>query len=198
MSLVPYVIERTPNGERSMDIYSRLLEDRVILLDGEINSAVSASVTAQLLFLESKDPKKDITMYINSPGGSVTAGLAIYDTMQFVSCDVSTVVMGIAASMGSFLSSAGAKGKRFSLPNSEIMIHQPLISGGIGGQQTDVMIHARNLERTRDRLEHLLAENCNKTFDEIHAACERDNYMTADEALAFGLIDKIITKRDGN
>lgn len=195
MPAIPYVIEQTSRGERSYDIYSRLLEDRIIVLDGEINSAVSSSITAQLLFLESKDPKRDITMYINSPGGSVTAGLAIHDTMQYIGCDVSTVVMGMAASMGSFLSSAGAPGKRLVLPNSEIMIHQPLISGGIGGQQTDIMIHAKNLENTRERLERIIAQNCGKSYEEVHAACERDNYMTAQEAVAFGLADKIITKR---
>lgn len=192
---VPYVITRTSHGERSMDIYSRLLEDRIIVLDGEINSAVSSAVTAQLLFLESEDNQKDITLYINSPGGSVTAGLAIYDTMQYINCDVSTVVMGMAASMGSFLSSGGTKGKRFALPNSEIMIHQPLISGGLGGQQTDIMIHAKNLERTRERLEKIIAENCGRTYADVHTACERDNYMTAEEALEFGLVDKIIAHR---
>lgn len=195
MPSIPYVVEQTSRGERSYDIYSRLLEDRIIVLDGEINSTVSASITAQLLYLESKDPKSDIIMYINSPGGSVTAGLAIHDTMNYISCDVSTVVMGMAASMGSFLSSSGAKGKRLVLPNAEIMIHQPLISGGLGGQQTDIMIHAKNLERTRERLETIIARNCDRTYEEVHAACERDNYMTAEEALDFGLVDKIITSR---
>ena len=195
MNLVPYVIERTAAGERSMDIYSRLLCDRIILVNGPIDENTSATVTAQLLLLESQDPKKDITMYINSPGGSVTAGLAIHDTMDYIKCDVATIVMGQAASMGSFLLSSGTKGKRFALPNSESMIHQPLISGGIGGQQTDIMICAKNLERTRERLEKLLAENCGKSCDEIHAACERDNFMTPDDALKFGLIDESISKR---
>ena len=195
MNNIPYVIERTADGERSMDIFSRLLTDRVIILNGEINEVTAASVTAQLLFLEQQDDKKDITMYINSPGGSVTAGLAIYDTMNYIKPDVATVVLGMAASMGSFLSSSGAKGKRYALPNAEIMIHQPLISGGLGGQQTDIMIHAKNLERTRERLEKILADNCGKTYDEMHAACERDNYMLADDALAFGLVDQIIDKR---
>lgn len=198
MPMIPYVIEQTSSGERSYDIYSRLLNDRIVIVEGEISSQLAASVTAQLLFLESVSPDKDITMYINSPGGSVTAGMAIYDTMNYISCDVCTVVMGMAASMGSFLASSGAKGKRFALPNAEIMIHQPLISGGLGGQQTDIMIHAKNLERTRDRLEKILAENSGKTQEEIHTACERDNYMYADEALKFGLIDKVITSRTGN
>lgn len=195
MAMIPYVIEQTSRGERSYDIYSRLLNDRIIIIEGEITSQLAASVTAQLLFLESVAPDKDITMYINSPGGSVTAGMAIYDTMNYISCDVCTVVMGMAASMGSFLSSSGTKGKRYALPNAEIMIHQPLISGGLGGQQTDIMIHARNLERTRSRLENILAQNTGKTTDEIHTACDRDNYMLAEEALEFGLIDKIITSR---
>ena len=195
MALIPYVIEQNSRGERSYDIYSRLLKDRIIFIGEEINDAVASTVVAQLLFLESEDPGKDIHMYINSPGGSVTAGMAIYDTMNYIKCDVSTICIGMAASMGAFLLSSGAKGKRIALPNSEIMIHQPLIGGGLGGQQTDIMIHAKNLERTRDRLEEIIAANTGKSVEEIHSACERDNYMTAQEALEFGLIDKVITKR---
>lgn len=195
MGLIPYVIEQTSKGERSMDIFSRLLNDRIILINGEIDSSTAAVVTAQLLFLESQDSEKDITLYINSPGGSVTAGMAIYDTMNYIKCDVATVCMGLAASMGAVLLCSGAPKKRYVLPNSEVMIHQPLIGGGLGGQQTDIMIHAKNLERTRERLENIMAKNCNKTYEEIHRACERDNFMTAEEALAFGLVDEILTKR---
>ena len=194
-SLVPYVVEQTSRGERSYDIFSRLLNDRIIMLSDQVNDTTASLVVAQLLYLESQDPEKDISLYINSPGGSVTAGFAIYDTMNYIKCDVSTICIGMAASMGAFLLSSGAKGKRFALPNSEIMIHQPLIGGGLGGQQTDIMIHAKNLERTRDRLEEIIATNTGKSVEEIHAACERDNYMTAQEALEFGLIDKVITKR---
>lgn len=193
--LVPYVVEQTSRGERSYDIYSRLLNDRIIMLSDQVNDATASVVVAQLLYLESQDSEKDISLYINSPGGSVTAGMAIYDTMNYIKCDVSTICIGMAASMGAFLLSSGAKGKRIALPNSEIMIHQPLIGGGLGGQQTDIMIHAKNLERTRDRLEEIIAENTGKKVEEIHSACERDNYMTAQEALEFGLIDKVITKR---
>ncbi len=193
--LVPYVVEQTSRGERSYDIYSRLLNDRIIMLSDQVNDATASVVVAQLLYLESQDSEKDISLYINSPGGSVTAGMAIYDTMNYIKCDVSTICIGMAASMGAFLLSSGAKGKRIALPNSEIMIHQPLIGGGLGGQQTDIMIHAKNLERTRDRLEEIIAGNTGKSVEEIHAACERDNYMTAQEALEFGLIDKVITKR---
>ena len=193
--LVPYVVEQTSRGERSYDIYSRLLNDRIIMLSDQVNDATASVVVAQLLYLESQDSEKDISLYINSPGGSVTAGMAIYDTMNYIKCDVSTICIGMAASMGAFLLSSGAKGKRIALPNSEIMIHQPLIGGGLGGQQTDIMIHAKNLERTRDRLEEIIASNTGKSVEEIHAACERDNYMTAQEALEFGLIDKVITKR---
>ena len=193
--LVPYVVEQTSRGERSYDIYSGLLNDRIIMLSDQVNDATASVVVAQLLYLESQDTEKDISLYINSPGGSVTAGMAIFDTMNYIKCDVSTICIGMAASMGAFLLSAGAKGKRFALPNSEIMIHQPLIGGGLGGQQTDIMIHAKNLERTRDRMEAILAGNTGKTVEEIHLACERDNYMTAQEALDFGLIDKVITKR---
>lgn len=194
-SLVPYVVEQTSRGERSYDIFSRLLNDRIIMLSDQVNDTTASLVVAQLLYLESQDTEKDISLYINSPGGSVTAGFAIYDTMNYIKCDVSTICIGMAASMGAFLLSAGAKGKRFALPNSEIMIHQPLIGGGLGGQQTDIMIHAKNLERTRDRLEAILAENTGKSIEEIHAACERDNYMTSQEALDYGLIDKVIAKR---
>ena len=193
--LVPYVVEQTSRGERSYDIFSGLLNDRIIMLSDQVNDATASVVVAQLLYLESQDTEKDISLYINSPGGSVTAGMAIFDTMNYIKCDVSTICIGMAASMGAFLLSAGAKGKRFALPNSEIMIHQPLIGGGLGGQQTDIMIHAKNLERTRDRMEAILAGNTGKTVEEIHLACERDNYMTAQEALDFGLIDKVITKR---
>ncbi|MDD7516739.1 ATP-dependent Clp endopeptidase proteolytic subunit ClpP [Ruminococcus flavefaciens] len=193
--LVPYVVEQTGRGERSYDIYSRLLNDRIIMLSDQVNDATASVVVAQLLYLESQDSEKDISLYINSPGGSVTAGMAIYDTMNYIKCDVSTICIGMAASMGAFLLSSGAKGKRIALPNSEIMIHQPLIGGGLGGQQTDIMIHAKNLERTRDRLEDIMAKNSGKSIEEMHAACERDNYMTAQEALEFGLIDKVITKR---
>lgn len=194
-SLIPYVIEQTSKGERSMDIYSRLLNDRIIMLTGPIDDAVASVVIAEMLFLESQDDEKDISLYINSPGGSVTAGMAIYDTMNVIKCDVSTICMGIAASMGAFLLSSGAKGKRIALPNSEVMIHQPLISGGLGGQQTDIMIAAKNLEKTREKLERIIAENCDKTYEEINKACERDNYMSAEEALNFGLVDKILEKR---
>ena len=194
-SLIPYVIEQTSKGERSMDIYSRLLNDRIIMLTGPIDDAVASVVIAEMLFLDSQDDEKDISLYINSPGGSVTAGMAIYDTMNVIKCDVSTICMGIAASMGAFLLSSGAKGKRIVLPNSEVMIHQPLISGGLGGQQTDIMIAAKNLEKTREKLERIIAENCGKTYEEINKACERDNYMSAEEALNFGLVDKILEKR---
>ena len=193
--LVPYVVEQTSRGERSYDIYSRLLNDRIIMLSDQVNDATASVVVAQLLYLESQDSEKDISLYINSPGGSVTAGMAIYDTMNYIKCDVSTICIGMAASMGAFLLSSGAKGKRIALPNSEIMIHQPLISGGLGGQQTDIMIHAKNMQRTRDRLEEIMANNSGKSVEEMHDACERDNYMSAQEALEFGLIDKVITKR---
>ena len=194
-SLVPYVVEQTSRGERSYDIFSRLLNDRIIMLSDQVNDVTASLVVAQLLYLESQDAEKDISLYINSPGGSVTAGMAIYDTMNYIKCDVSTICIGMAASMGAFLLSSGAKGKRFALPNSEIMIHQPLIGGGLGGQQTDIMIHAKNLERTRERLEAILAENTGKTLEQIHTDCERDNYMIAQEAMEYGLIDKVIAKR---
>ncbi len=195
MALVPYVIEQTNHGERSYDIFSRLLNDRIIMLTGQIDDALASVVIAQLLYLEGQDPEKDIDLYINSPGGSVTAGLAIYDTMQYIKCDVSTICVGLAASMGSFLLSSGAKGKRFSLPNSEILIHQPLISGGLSGQQTDIQIHAENMLKTRERLEKILAENCGKDIETLHKDCERDNYMSAQQAAEYGLVDKVIDKR---
>lgn len=190
---VPSVIKQTNNGERGYDILSRILEDRIVMLCDEVNHDTAQIVIAQLLYLASVDDSADITLYINSPGGSVTDGLAIYDTMQVIKPDVSVVCMGLAASMGAFLLSGGAKGKRYSLPNSEIMIHQPLIGGGLGGQQTDIMIRAKNLEKTRERLERIMAENTGKTVEEIHEACERDNFMTAEEALEFGLIDSILS-----
>ena len=195
MPLVPMVVEQTGHGERSFDIYSRLLNDRIIFLSDEVNDVTASLVVAQMLFLEAQDPDKDIYLYINSPGGSITSGMAIYDTMNFIKCDVSTICIGMAASMGAFLLSAGTKGKRIALPNSEIMIHQPLISGGLAGQQTDIQIHADHLLRTRDKLERIMAANSGHTYEEMHAACERDNYLTAEEALEFGLIDKIFEKR---
>ena len=191
-SLVPMVVEQTGRGERSYDIFSRLLNDRIIFLSDEVNDATASLVVAQLLYLEAQDPDKDISVYINSPGGSVTAGMAIYDTMNFIKCDVSTVCIGMAASMGAFLLSAGAKGKRFALPNSEIMIHQPL--GGAKGQATDIKIQAELILRTRDRLNAILAQNTGKTIEQVAIDTERDNYMTAEQALAYGLIDKVIDK----
>lgn len=191
MSLVPYVVEQTSRGERSYDIFSRLLNDRIVFLGEEVNDTTASLVVAQLLYLEAQDPDKDIQFYINSPGGSVTAGLAIYDTMQYIKADVSTICIGMAASMGAFLLSSGAKGKRLALPNSEIMIHQP--SGGFKGQATDIQIHAENILRIKDRLNTILAENTGKPVDEVRAASERDNFMTADEAKAFGLIDNVIS-----
>lgn len=191
-SLVPMVVEQTGRGERSYDIFSRLLNDRIIFLSDEVNDATASLVVAQLLYLEAQDPDKDISFYINSPGGSVTAGMAIYDTMNFIKCDVSTVCIGMAASMGAFLLSAGAKGKRFALPNSEIMIHQPL--GGAKGQATDIKIQAELILRTRDRLNAILAQNTGKTIEQVAIDTERDNYMTAEQALAYGLIDKVIDK----
>ena len=192
-ALVPMVVEQTGHGERSYDIFSRLLNDRIIFLSDEVNDATASLVVAQMLFLEAQDPDKDIAFYINSPGGSVTAGMAIYDTMNFIKCDVSTICIGMAASMGAFLLSSGAKGKRFALPNSEIMIHQPL--GGARGQATDIKIQADLILRTRDRLNRILASNTGKSIEEIARDTERDNYMTAEEALNYGLIDKIFDKR---
>ena len=193
-SLVPMVVEQTGRGERSYDIFSRLLNDRIIFLSDEVNDATASLVVAQLLYLEAQDPDKDISFYINSPGGSVTAGMAIYDTMNFIKCDVSTVCIGMAASMGAFLLSAGTKGKRFALPNSEIMIHQPL--GGAKGQATDIKIQAELILRTRDRLNAILAKNTGRSIEEIARDTERDNYMTAEQALAYGLIDKVIDKHE--
>ena len=192
-ALVPYVIEQTPRGERSYDIYSRLLNDRIIFLGEEINSVSANLVVAQLLHLESQDAEKDISLYINSPGGEVYSGLAILDTMNFIKCDVSTICIGMAASMGAFLLSSGAKGKRIALPNAEIMIHQP--SGGSQGQCTDIQIQARQILRIKDRLNHILAENTGKPVETIAEDCERDNFMTAEEAQAYGLVDKVIYKR---
>ena len=193
MSLVPYVIEQTSRGERSYDIYSRLLQDRIIMLSNEVNDDVASLVVSQMLFLESQDPAKDIQLYINSPGGSVSAGFAIYDTMNYVKCDVSTICMGLAASMGAFLLAGGTKGKRFALPNAEIMIHQP--SGGAKGQETEIRIVAEQILKTRERLNQILAENTGKPLDVIAADTERDNYMTASEAKEYGLIDEIVANR---
>lgn len=193
MALVPMVIEQTSRGERSYDIYSRLLNDRIIFLADEVNDITASLVVAQLLFLEAQDPDKDIHLYINSPGGSVTAGMAIYDTMNFIKCDVSTICIGMAASMGAFLLSSGAKGKRLALPNSEIMIHQPL--GGMQGQATDIKIHADHILRTRDTLNRILAENTGRSIKEIARDTERDNFMTAQAAMEYGLIDRVIDKR---
>ncbi len=193
MSLVPYVVEQTSRGERSYDIFSRLLNDRIVMLSEEVNDVTASLVVAQLLYLEAQDPDKDIQFYINSPGGSVTAGMAIYDTMQYIKCDVSTICIGMAASMGAFLLSSGAKGKRIALPNAEIMIHQP--SAGTQGQITDMAIHLKRLETIKVRLNHILADNTGKPYEEVAAACERDNFMSAEEAQAFGLIDKVIYKR---
>ena len=195
MSLVPTVIEQTGRGERAYDIFSRLLNDRIIMLNEEVNNVTAGLVVAQLLFLEGQDPDKDISLYINSPGGSISAGMAIYDTMNYIKCDVSTICVGMADSMGAFLLSSGAKRKRFCLPNSEVMIHQPLISGGLSGQQTDITIHAKYLEKTRETLEKIMAENCGKSYEQLHKDCERDNFLSAEEACAYGLVDKVIAKR---
>jgi ATP-dependent Clp protease protease subunit len=193
MSLVPYVIEQTSRGERSYDIYSRLLKDRIIILGEEVNDVTASLVTAQLLFLESEDPGKDINLYINSPGGSVTAGMAIYDTMQYIKCDVSTICMGMAASMGAFLLAGGTKGKRMALPNAEIMIHQP--SGGAKGQATDIKIVADHILRTKKKLNEILAANTGQPLEVIEVDTERDNYMSAEEAVKYGLIDSVIANR---
>ena len=193
MSLVPYVIEQTSRGERKYDIYSRLLKDRIIFLGEEVNETTASLVVAQLLFLESEDPGKDIHLYINSPGGMVTAGLAIYDTMQYIKCDVSTICIGMAASMGAFLLAGGAKGKRLALPNAEIMIHQP--SGGAKGQATEIQIAAENILKTKKKLNEILAANTGKPYDVIAADTERDHYMSAQEAMEYGLIDNVITSR---
>jgi ATP-dependent Clp protease protease subunit len=190
MNLVPYVIEQTSNGERSYDIYSRLLKDRIIFFGDKVNDASANIVVAQLLFLEADDPEKDIYMYINSPGGSVTAGMAIYDTMQYIKCDVSTVCVGMAASMGAFLLSGGAKGKRYALPNAEIMIHQPL--GGAQGQATEIEIAAKHILKTKEKLNRILSENTGKSYDEVCADTERDNWLSAEEAREYGLVDEVI------
>ena len=193
MSLVPYVIEQTSHGERSYDIYSRLLKDRIIILGEEVNDVTASLVVSQMLFLEAEDPDKDINLYIMSPGGSVTAGMAIYDTMQFIKCDVSTICMGMAASMGAFLLAGGTKGKRLALPNAEIMIHQP--SGGAQGQAAEIEIVADHILKTKEKLNRILAENTGQTYEKIKADTERDNYMTAQEALEYGLIDVVVDKR---
>ena len=192
MSLVPMVVEQSNRGERSYDIYSRLLKDRIIFLGEEVNDVTASLVVAQLLFLAAEDPDKDINLYINSPGGSVTAGMAIYDTMNYIKCDVSTICIGMAASMGAFLLSSGAKGKRYALPNAEIMIHQP--SAGTQGQITDMAIHLKRLEIIKKRMNKILSENTGKPVETVTADCERDNFMTADEAVAYGLIDKVFDK----
>ncbi len=192
-ALVPYIVEQTSRGERSYDIYSRLLEDRIIFLSGEIDDAVANTVVAQLIYLEAKDPSKDISLYINSPGGSVSAGLAIYDTMNYIKCDVSTICIGMAASMGAFLLSSGQKGKRYALPNSEIMIHQPL--GGAQGQASDIKIAAEHILKTRQKLNTILAQNSGRTLAEIERDTDRDNYLSAQEAQNYGLIDKVFFKR---
>ena len=190
MSFIPYVVEQTSRGERSFDIFSRLLNDRIIFLSEEVNDTTASLVVAQLLYLEAQDPDKDIQFYINSPGGSVTAGMAIYDTMKYIKCDVATICVGMAASMGAFLLSAGTKGKRLALPNAEIMIHQP--SAGTQGQITDLAIHMKRLQTIKERMNRIMAENTGRTVEEVTAACERDNFMTAEEALAFGLVDRVL------
>ncbi|MBR4290294.1 MAG: ATP-dependent Clp endopeptidase proteolytic subunit ClpP [Oscillospiraceae bacterium] len=190
MSFIPYVVEQTSRGERSFDIFSRLLNDRIIFLSEEVNDTTASLVVAQLLYLEAQDPDKDIQFYINSPGGSVTAGMAIYDTMRYIKCDVATICVGMAASMGAFLLSAGTKGKRLALPNAEIMIHQP--SAGTQGQITDMAIHMKRLQTIKERMNRIMAENTGRSIEEVTAACERDNFMTAEEALAFGLVDRVL------
>ena len=190
MSFIPYVVEQTSRGERSFDIFSRLLNDRIIFLSEEVNDTTASLIVAQLLYLEAQDPDKDIQFYINSPGGSVTAGMAIYDTMKYIKCDVATICVGMAASMGAFLLSAGTKGKRLALPNAEIMIHQP--SAGTQGQITDMAIHMKRLQTIKERMNRIMAENTGRSIEEVTAACERDNFMTADEALAFGLVDRVL------
>ena len=194
--LVPMVIDQVGNGERSYDIYSRLLEDRVVFLNGEVNMQTANLVVAQLIFLEAKDPNKDISLYINSPGGSVSDGFAIFDTMNYIKCDVSTICVGTAASMGAFLLAAGAKGKRFALPNSEVMIHQPL--GGARGQATDIAIQAEHILKLKKRLTKILAQNCGQEFDKVAMDCERDYFMSAEEALKYGIVDKVFNKRAGD
>ena len=190
MSFIPYVVEQTSRGERSFDIFSRLLNDRIIFLSEEVNDTTASLIVAQLLYLEAQDPDKDIQFYINSPGGSVTAGMAIYDTMKYIKCDVATICVGMAASMGAFLLSAGTKGKRLALPNAEIMIHQP--SAGTQGQITDMAIHLKRLQTIKERMNRIMAENTGRTVEEVTAACERGNFMTSEEALAFGLVDRVL------
>ncbi len=192
MSFIPYVVEQSSRGERTYDIFSRLLNDRIIFLSEEVNDATASLIVAQLLYLEAQDPDKDIQFYINSPGGSVTAGMAIYDTMRYIKCDVATICVGMAASMGAFLLSAGAKGKRMSLPNAEIMIHQP--SAGTQGQITDMALHLKRLQNVKERMNRILAENTGKSVEEVTEACERDNFMTAEEAMAFGLVDRVLDR----
>lgn len=193
MNFVPYVVEQTSRGERSYDIFSRLLNDRIVMLCDQVNDTTASLVIAQMLYLEAQDPDKDINFYINSPGGSVSAGMAIFDTMQYIKCDVSTICMGMAASMGAFLLAAGTKGKRLALPNSEIMIHQPL--GSAEGQATDILIHAKHIEKTREKINQILAEETGKSLEEIRRDTERDNFMSAEEAAAYGLVDKVIKNR---
>ena len=195
MSTIPYVSEQTGRGERSYDIFSRLLSDRIVFLGEEVSDSSAGVIIAQMLFLESQDPDKDISFYINSPGGSITAGLAIYDTMQYITCDVSTICIGLAASFGAFLLAGGTRGKRFALPNAEIMIHQPAISGGIKGPASDIKIMSDYMQKSKQRLNRILAENTGHTIEEIETATDRDNFMSADEALAYGLIDSIISRR---
>ena len=192
MSFIPYVVEQTSRGERSFDIFSRLLNDRIIFLSEEVNDTTASLIVAQLLYLEAQDPDKDIQFYINSPGGSVTAGMAIYDTMQYIKCDVATICVGMAASMGAFLLAAGTKGKRMALPNAEIMIHQP--SAGTQGQITDMAIHMKRLQTIKERMNRILAENTGRSIEEVTAACERDNFMSSQEALAFGLVDRVLDR----
>ena len=192
MSFIPYVVEQSSRGERSYDIFSRLLNDRIIFLSEEVNDTTASLIVAQLLYLEAQDPDKDIQFYINSPGGSVTAGMAIYDTMRYIKCDVATICVGLAASMGAFLLSAGTKGKRMALPNAEIMIHQP--SAGTQGQITDMALHLKRLQTVKERMNRILAENTGKSVEEVTEACERDNFMTAEEALAFGLVDRVLDR----
>ena len=196
MALVPMVVEQTNHGERSYDIYSRLLNDRIIILSDEVNDTTASLVVAQLLSLEAQDPDKDISLYINSPGGSITSGMAIYDTMNYIKCDVSTVCIGMAASMGAFLLAAGAKGKRYALPNSEIMIHQPLISGGLSGQTTDIKIYSDHLVKTKEKMNRILSERTGKPYEQVCADTERDNFMSAEEARLYGLVDEVIVKKD--
>lgn len=196
MALVPMVVEQTNHGERSYDIYSRLLNDRIIILSDEVNDTTASLVVAQLLYLEAQDPDKDISLYINSPGGSITSGMAIYDTMNYIKCDVSTVCIGMAASMGAFLLAAGAKGKRYALPNSEIMIHQPLISGGLSGQTTDIKIYSDHLVKTKEKMNRILSERTGKPYEQVCADTERDNFMSPEEARLYGLVDEVIVKKD--